>query len=121
MEKILVVDDSMVNVKLVRESLKMAGFTVIEANSGTEGLKKALKERPKAVFLDIQMADLNGVEVMKRLKGTPGFEDLPVIAITASVGGGARERLLAEGFDDYISKPVSLTELLDKARRYCKG
>ncbi len=121
MPKILVVDDSMVNVKLVRESLKLEGFTVIEANSGQEALKKAARENPEAIFLDIRMADINGVEVMKKLKATPGFEKTPMIAITACTMEGDREKLLAEGFDDYISKPVSLMELIEKAKRYCPG
>ena len=119
MKKALVIDDSPANLKLARMSLENAGFDVLEAASGLDGLKLAMRHRPEVIFLDIQMPNMNGVEVLKKIKATPLLSTTTVIAVTARSMAGDRENFLSEGFDGYLSKPISINELVAKAKESC--
>ncbi len=121
MKKALVIDDSPANLKLAQVTLENAGFEVIAAESGFDGLKLAMQHRPKVIFLDIQMENMDGIEVMKKIKDTPALSGTPVIAVTARNMAGDKESFLAEGFDDYISKPISIHELVEKAKISCRS
>lgn len=119
MSKILIVDDSPVNLKLARMSLQSAGFGTLEAESGFDALKLAIRHKPALIFLDINMPDMDGVAVMEKMRETPAIADIPLVALTASAMKGDREKFLDKGFDDYISKPLSIEGLVETAKKYC--
>ena len=117
MHKILVIDDSMFNVKIVQAAMTSLGYEVVEAYNGNEGVIKAKKELPNLIFMDINMPVMDGIESMKRIKEVPALKKIPVIAYTAYAMNGDKEMLLAEGFDEYLSKPVSISGLIDTAKK----
>jgi len=105
--RVLIADDSPVSRELVRDILEPNGYEVIEAEDGVAALRKIEEEYPDAVLLDIEMPRLNGYQVIQRLREDPRFADLRVAAFTAYAMKDDREKALAAGFDDYITKPVS--------------
>jgi signal transduction histidine kinase len=103
MPKILHIEDDPANRLLVRKLLAPAGFQVVDAADGIEGIKKALSERPDLVLVDIAIPGLDGYEVTLRLKAEPSLKGVPVVAITAE---GNRETSLAVGCDGFLQKPI---------------
>jgi CheY-like chemotaxis protein len=113
--KILVVDDTPANVKLLDAVLAPRGYTVLAAGSGEEGLALIEAERPDLILLDILMPGMDGYETCRRVREDPATAYLPVIMITAS---GAAEKLkaLEAGADDFVAKPFDQAELLARVR-----
>jgi DNA-binding response OmpR family regulator len=109
--KIMVVDDEPDIVKLVKISLEMANYEVIEAFSGIEALEKSKAELPSLFLLDIMMPDMNGYEVCQRLKADDKTKNIPVVMLTAKGQKGDAEEGLKVGADDYIIKPFDPYEL----------
>lgn len=109
--KIMVVDDEPDIVKLVKISLEMANFEVIEAFSGVEALEKTQGVVPDLFLLDIMMPDMNGYEVCEKLKEDDRTRDVPVVMLTAKGQKGDAEQGLKVGADDYIIKPFDPYEL----------
>lgn len=109
--KIMVVDDEPNIVKLVRISLELANYEVIEAFSGTEALEKVRDVVPALFLLDIMMPGLNGYDVCKRLKADERTKHVPVVMLTAKGQKGDAEEGLKAGADDYIIKPFDPFEL----------
>ena len=112
--RLLVVDDEETILELLSRSLRFAGFEVMTAASGAEALRVAVASRPDLVLLDVMMPDGDGFEVVRQMRSTG--PDLPVIFLSAR--DGVRERVagLALGGDDYITKPFSLEEVLERIR-----
>lgn len=106
--KILVVDDNAVNRRVLRNLLKETRIQVTEAGGGAECLELVRKEHFDLIFLDHMMPEMDGVETLRRMKELSDYPCLntPVIVLTANAVSGAKERYLAEGFDDFLSKPV---------------
>lgn len=109
--KIMVVDDEPDIVKLVKISLEMANFDVIEAYSGLEALEKTKTIVPDLYLLDIMMPDMNGYEVCEKLKENNRTKTVPVVMLTAKGQKGDAEQGLRVGADDYIIKPFDPYEL----------
>ncbi len=116
-KKIMIVEDNRLNMLLVADFLKGNSFTVVEATTGEVALEKAAQEKPDVILLDIQMPGIDGFEVLRRLRESPEFKDIPVIAMTALAMKGDEERCMRAGFNDYIRKPVNLNEMLNKIER----
>jgi two-component system, cell cycle response regulator DivK len=116
--QILVVEDNEKSMKLFRDVLQASGYRTLEAGSGEDAVEVALENGPDLVLMDIQLPGIDGIEALARLRGDERTASTPVLALTAQAMHGERERLLAAGFDDYISKPVNLAELLAIVRRY---
>jgi len=112
MAKILVVDDDTLNLRLAATALEQAGHELLRAGGGAEGVEVALAHAPDLVLMDIQMPGMDGVSALKRLRAEPRTTALKVVAFTALAMKGDRERLLAEGFDGYLEKPIRYQELL---------
>lgn len=114
MAKILVVDDDAFNLKLAVTVLAQAGHEVFSADGGDAGVALALATMPDLLLMDVQMPGVDGVAALKRLRADARTASLKVIALTALAMKGDRERLLAEGFDGYLEKPIRYKEFLAK-------
>jgi two-component system, cell cycle response regulator DivK len=115
---ILVVDDNAANLKLAREILTAQGYEVISAVRGEQAVDVARAQRPALILLDMRLPDVDGLEVLRRLRSSPETKDLPVVAMTAQAMAGDRERFLAAGCDGYISKPIVLRTFYAEVERH---
>jgi two-component system cell cycle response regulator DivK len=116
MKKILYVEDNDDNVYMLRGRLTRAGYTVVIARDGVEGVRLAAAESPDLVIMDLGLPELDGWEATRQLKAQPETAKIPVIAISAHAMPGDRERALQAGCDDYDTKPVDFPRLLQKIR-----
>jgi CheY-like chemotaxis protein len=117
MIRILVAEDNAVNRELLRELLEARGYSVSEACDGQEALHMIEQSLPELLLLDIGMPVLDGFAVIRKIRENPRLAPLPVVAVTAYAMRGDREKILASGFDGYLSKPLnpsSLTQELDR-------
>jgi adenylate cyclase len=114
--KILVVDDTANNVKLLKDLLTMKGYAVVTASSGPEALEQIDKERPDLVLLDVMMPGMNGYDVCRRIRENPETGILPVVMVTALDPGPERIKGLEAGADDFLTKPINQPELLARVR-----
>jgi CheY-like chemotaxis protein len=107
------VEDNVVNQKLARRMLENAGYTVICAMDGVEAVEACAERHFDLVLMDLQMPRMDGFAATAelRLREAASGRHLPIIALTANVGAGDRERCLAAGMDDYVSKPLKRNEL----------
>lgn len=109
--RILVVEDNALNLKLIRDVLQVRGYDVVEARSGEEGVDRAHECCPDLVLMDLQLPGIDGVEALHRIRLDPVVADVPVVAVTAFAMQADRDRALADGFDGYLSKPISVRAL----------
>ena len=112
MARILVVDDDARNLRLATAVLTEGGHEVLRAEGGAEGVAAALAHAPDLILMDVQMPGMDGVAALSALRAEPRTAALKVVALTALAMRGDRERLLAEGFDGYLEKPVRYKEFL---------
>lgn len=105
---ILVIEDNDRNRKLVNDVLENAGFRVLVARTGAEGIVQAREHQPDLILLDVGLPDDDGVIVLGKLRGDPDVPSVPVVAVTAYAMSGDRENLLRSGFDGYIAKPIDV-------------
>src|SRR5262249_16403028 len=116
-ELILIIEDNEKNRKLVREVLEVKGHKTIESETAEEGLKLGGEKSPALVLMDIQLPGMDGITALKQLRANPQTKGMPVIAITASAMTNNRQAMLAEGFDGYQSKPISVKDFLGELER----
>ncbi len=116
-ELILIVEDNEKNRKLVRDVLQVKGYKTIETETGEEGIRLAQESQPALILMDIQLPGIDGITALKRLRAEPKTRDIPVIAVTASAMTLKREAMLAEGFDGYQNKPISIKDFLEDVGR----
>jgi two-component system cell cycle response regulator DivK len=114
--KILYVEDNDDNVYMLRGRLTRAGFTVVVAGDGEQGVAMATSEPPALILMDLSLPVLDGWEATRRLKATAETATIPVIALSAHAMEGERARALAAGCDDFDTKPVDFARLLEKIR-----
>ena len=114
--KILLVEDDVNLVELIRYNLDKEGFDVVSTPDGEEALVLAEEERPDIVVLDWMIANLSGIEVCRRLRRAPETSGLPIIMLTARAEESDRVRGLETGADDYVTKPFSPRELVARVR-----
>jgi CheY-like chemotaxis protein len=112
--KILYVEDNDDNVYMLKNRLLRAGFTVVVATDGTQGVAMASSEQPDVILMDLTLPDIDGEEVTRRIKADPATKRIPVIALTANAMIGDREKAIAAGCDDFDTKPVEMSRLLEK-------
>jgi CheY-like chemotaxis protein len=112
--KILYVEDNEDNIYMLKNRLSRAGFTVIVATDGTQGVTMAISEQPDLILMDLTLPDINGEEATRRLKADPATKSIPVIALTANAMASDRERAIAAGCDEFETKPVDMPRLLGK-------
>ena len=114
---VLVVEDNERNRKLLRTILKFRGFEVVECEDGAPVLALVKQHKPVLVLMDIQLPTVDGITALGMLRADPETAQVPVIAVTASVTRGERERVTAAGFNGYLAKPLdieALNEMVDR-------
>ncbi len=112
MRTVLVAEDNDVNRELVAEMLQAADYQVLQACDGEEALAVLEVSSPDIVLLDMQMPKMDGLKTLKAIRAREEWKSLPVIACTAFAMHGEREVALRAGFDEYVSKPISMSGLL---------
>jgi CheY-like chemotaxis protein len=119
--KILYVEDNDDNIYVLEKRLTRAGFTVMIARDGAQGVTMASTEQPDLILMDLSLPVLDGWEATRRIKAAPETGHIPVIALTANAMAGDQEKALAAGCDDFDVKPVELPRLLGKIRALAPG
>jgi two-component system, cell cycle response regulator DivK len=117
-KRILVVEDTDDNRKIIRDLLTAAGYALIEATDGAEGVALAQKERPDLVLMDIQLPEIDGYEATRQIRAIPELAKVPIIAVTSYALSGDDAKARAAGCDDYVAKPFSPRQLLAKIRAF---
>jgi len=110
-EKILIVEDNPLNMRLMEMTLEDKNYTLLEATDGEEALDVATRERPDLIIMDIQLPKLNGLEVTRKLRDTVACSHIPIIAITAFAMKGDKEKAIEAGYDAYLPKPIDTRQL----------
>jgi two-component system sensor histidine kinase/response regulator len=117
---ILAVDDNLVGLTVLRHALQREGMQVDCASSGREALDAASRRRYDLVLMDLQMPQMDGLTAADELRKVPGYEDVPILALTANFSDEVRDECRAHGMQAYLSKPVEAGELLATVSRHLK-
>ena len=118
---ILYVEDNADNRTLVRRILIAEGYNLLEAANATQALEILKDTQPNLILMDINMPDMDGYSLTSKIKETPGLESIPIVALTANVMRGDRERSLEAGCDGYIQKPIDIDLLSDQIERFLRS
>ena len=119
--KILYVEDNDDNIYMLERRLKRAGFDVVIARDGAQGVAMALAEQPAMILMDMGLPVLDGSEATRQIKAAPETKHIPIIALTSNAMTGDREKALAAGCDDFDTKPVDMARLLGKIQALAPG
>jgi len=117
---ILHVEDNFENRMLVRRLLQSGGFVVLEAGDAEKALEIIKEQVPDLILMDINMPDIDGYTLTNQIKGMPGLSRVPIVAITANVMKGDREKTMRAGCDGYIEKPIDVDRFLDTIDHFLK-
>ena len=117
-KRILIIEDQDDNRTIMRDLLNTAGYRLIEAVDGEEGVKLAQSERPDLILMDIQLPILDGYEATRRIRASVELKSIPIIAVTSYALSGDDAKARAAGCDCYVAKPFSPRELLAKVREF---
>ena len=115
---ILYVEDNSDNRMLVRRILLSQDYSLLEAVDGSDALNVLQSERPDLILMDINMPDMDGYTLTAKIKAMPGFERIPILALTANVMRGDKEKTLEAGCDGYIQKPLDIDQLIREVERF---
>ena len=116
--RVLVIEDNPLNLELVKDLLEASGWEVRQARTAEEGLRVAQNTLPDVILMDLSLPGMDGLAATRALRANPAIRHLPVIALTAHAMQGDRERCLAAGMDDYLTKPIQAGELDRVLQRY---
>jgi two-component system cell cycle response regulator DivK len=117
---ILNIEDNIDNRMLIRRVLMAEGYKIVEAGNAGEGLEVLRSLHPDLILMDINMPDMDGYSLTARIRSIPGFENVPIVALTANVMRGDREKSLEAGCDGYIQKPIDIDLLPQQVERYLR-
>jgi two-component system cell cycle response regulator DivK len=117
-KRILIVEDNDLNLKLFRDLLTAHGYDTIETKEGLEAIQLTKDEHPDLILMDIQLPEVSGLDVTRRLKADNSIRDIPIIAVTAFAMKDDEEKILSAGCEAYISKPISIVPFLNTVRRF---
>ena len=121
MKRVLVVEDNKNNMRLTLKLLKSHGYeAVIEAETGEEGVRRALEEKPDLILMDIKLPGIDGLETTARIRASAGDSTIIIIAVTSFAMAGDRERYLKGGFDGYIEKPIDPYTFVREIETICQ-
>lgn len=116
--RILVVEDNVLNLKLVRDVLTAWGYDVVAALTGESGVALAPECAPDLVLMDIQLPGIDGYEALRRLRALPAARQVPIVAVTAFAMRDDRDRVSRAGFDGYLTKPLDIHDLRAQVERF---
>jgi CheY-like chemotaxis protein len=114
MKRVLIIEDNIDNLKLISYALQRAGYEVISAKTGEEGVEIAARERTFFIIMDIMLPGIDGVEATRRIRESEAGGKVPIIAITSSAMHGDREKILLAGCNGYFEKPVDPLTIVDQ-------
>jgi len=114
MARILLVEDNEMNRDMITRRLQRRGFEILHAENGEQGIAEAQRESPDLILMDMSLPVLDGWETTRRLKSSPGTQQIPIIGLSAHAMEGDREKALEAGCDDYDTKPIEIERLLGK-------
>jgi CheY-like chemotaxis protein len=114
MPKVLIIEDNADNLKIITYALERAGYEVLSAERGEDGIVMALQEPLEFIIMDINLPGIDGMEATRRIRASPSDGKIPIIAITSFAMVGDRERFMAAGCSGYLEKPVDPLTLVDK-------
>lgn len=117
-KKILIVEDNDLNLKLFRDLLMAHNYEIIDTKDGLEAIKLARSENPDLILMDIQLPEVSGLDVTRRLKADADVSHIPIIAVTAFAMKDDEEKILAAGCEAYVSKPISIVPFLNTVRKF---
>ena len=117
MKRILVVEDNPKNLELITVILEM-DYEVLTACDGIEGVDAAKRERPDLILMDLSMPELDGWGALTFIRQDESVAHIPIVAVTAHALKGDREKALAHGFDEYVTKPIDPVALLDAVEKF---
>lgn len=115
---ILIVEDNELNLKLFRDLLKANGFNTVETNEGIEAVGLARNAKPDLIIMDIQLPEISGLDITRKIKSDPEMKHIPVIAVTAFAMKDDEEKILQAGCEAYLSKPIAIDQFLSTVRRF---
>jgi two-component system cell cycle response regulator DivK len=111
-KRILIVEDNKTDVRLLKDILETRGYNILQTRDGLEAIDLAVVNLPDLILMDIQLPDMSGLEVTRRLRGDDRSRRIPIIAVTAFAMGWHEREALDSGCDAYISKPISMLGFL---------
>ena len=117
-KKILIVEDNELNMKLFNDLLEAHGVETIQTRDGRNVLELSREHNPDLILMDIQLPEISGIDVTKSLKNDEELKSIPVIAVTAFAMKGDEQKIREGGCEDYISKPISVTNFMEVINKY---
>lgn len=117
-KKILIVEDNDLNLKLFRDLLTAHGYDTYETKEGMEALAIARNVHPDLILMDIQLPEISGLDITRKMKSESDISDIPIIAVTAFAMKDDEEKILKAGCEAYISKPISIANFLDTVKQF---
>jgi two-component system cell cycle response regulator DivK len=117
-KRILVIEDTEDNRQIIRDLMTSAGYELIEAVDGVEGVAAAEREKPDLILMDIQLPGIDGYEATRRIRAMPDMAKVPIIAVTSYALSGDEAKTREAGCDGYVAKPFSPRQLLAKVREF---
>ncbi len=117
-KRILLVEDDFMNMRLAQYILEAEGYTVLKAVSAQKALEWIESTLPDLILMDMELPDMDGMTVVRMLRGNAVTKDIIILALTASAMKGDRERILQMGCNGYISKPIDIEEFIETVRRF---
>ncbi|MBB3951132.1 response regulator [Aureimonas jatrophae] len=115
---VMIVEDNELNMKLFRDLIEAHGYRTVQTRSGLTAVELARESRPNLILMDIQLPEISGLEVTRRLKDDPELKPIPVIAVTAFAMKGDEERIRQGGCEAYISKPISVVRFIETIKSF---
>lgn len=117
-KKILIVEDNDLNLKLFRDLLEANGYVTVETKDGMRATDLVRMEKPDLILMDIQLPEISGLDVTRKIKADPSIADIPIIAVTAFAMKDDEEKILRAGCEAYISKPISIMNFLETIKKF---
>ena len=117
-KKVLIVEDNELNMKLFHDLLEAHGIDTVQIRDGNRAYELAIEHKPDLIIMDIQLPEISGLEVTRKLKENPELKQVPVIAVTAFAMKGDEQKIREGGCEDYISKPISVSRFIEVVKKH---
>ena len=117
-KKVLIVEDNELNMKLFHDLLEAHGIETVQTREGKRAFDMALEHKPDLVIMDIQLPEISGLDITRRLKEHSELKSIPVIAVTAFAMKGDEQKIREGGCEDYISKPISVARFVEVVKKH---